>query len=143
MSAAGSFTAKASLEARRRPLLNVERSEIRISLFTNRPSAAEASRRAMATCVDAVLIFVTLHIDIEIVGHKRKSMKKRAFLIGQPHDIPGGRNPNQQTAEIHIRITTAQLWRHCGINSIACAHFDERNDILRLKTSYAVRLSCE
>jgi hypothetical protein len=68
MSAEGSLTAKASLEACRRPLLNVERSKIRWSLFANRPSAAEASRRAMAACVDAVLILIVRHIDIKIVG---------------------------------------------------------------------------
>jgi hypothetical protein len=70
MSAEDSFRAKASLEACRRPLLNVERSIIRASLFASRPSTVEASRRAMATCVNAMLILIILHIDIEIIGHK-------------------------------------------------------------------------
>ena len=68
ISAEGFVTAKASLETCRRPLLNVEGSKIRMSLITNRPSAAEASRRAMVACVDAVLILIVRHIDIKIVG---------------------------------------------------------------------------
>ena len=104
MSAEGSFTAKASLEACRRPLLNVERSKIRGSLFANRLSVAEVSRRAMAACVDAVLILVVRHVGIKIVGRNENQVKKRAFFIGQPHDVLENRNPNQQTAEIHPRL---------------------------------------
>jgi hypothetical protein len=68
---ADSFAAKASLEACRRPLLNVERSIIRASLFASRPSAAEASRRAIAACVNAVLILFIFHI--ERVGREKVS----------------------------------------------------------------------
>ena len=102
MSIEDSFTAKASLEACRRPLLNVERSMIGASLFANRPKTYEASRKAIAACVDALLMLIVFCIDIEIVG--RKKVSEEASL---PHRSASWRPlddfyPNQQTAEIHI-----------------------------------------
>jgi hypothetical protein len=107
MSIEGSLAAKAALEACRRPLPSVERSIIRASLIASRPSADEASRRAMAACVDAVLILIFLHIDIEIVG--RKKVSEEASLPHRSASWPlEDCHPNQQSAEIHTRTTHAE-----------------------------------